>query len=95
MYHHFHKHRYVLEQSGEWSFVPPSVKRRWRVADKKTDKVEKLRKYMAMRRDRFLRIRYDMSPEYTRCLQGQVGMFGNSVVLEAVVLWSALHPPPS
>eukprot|EP00752_Nemacystus_decipiens_P013794 g12246.t1 len=57
MYHHFHKHRYVLEQSGEWCFVPPSVKRRWRIADKKTDKVEKLRKYMAMRRDRFLRIR--------------------------------------
>ncbi|CAM9504447.1 unnamed protein product, partial [Ectocarpus fasciculatus] len=57
MYHHFHKHRYQLEQTGEWSFVPPSVKRRWRHAVKKTDKVEKLRAYMAMRRDRFLRIR--------------------------------------
>ncbi|CAB1100556.1 unnamed protein product [Ectocarpus sp. CCAP 1310/34] len=57
MYHHFHKHRYQLEQTGEWSFVPPSVKRRWRHAAKKTDKVEKLRAYMAMRRDRFLQIR--------------------------------------
>ncbi|CBJ33282.1 C2H2 zinc finger protein [Ectocarpus siliculosus] len=57
MYHHFHKHRYQLEQTGEWTFVPPSVKRRWRHAVKKTDKVEKLRAYMAMRRDRFLRIR--------------------------------------
>eukprot|EP00903_Cladosiphon_okamuranus_P016056 g14823.t1 len=57
MYHHFHKHRYELEQAGEWSFVPPSVKRRWRHADKKTEKVEQLRNYMAMRRDRFLRIR--------------------------------------
>ncbi|CAM9950179.1 unnamed protein product [Scytosiphon promiscuus] len=57
MYHHFHKHRYELEQTGEWSFVPPSVKRKWRHAAKKTDKVERLREYMAMRRDRFLRIR--------------------------------------
>lgn len=57
MYHDFHKHRYVLEQSGAWSFVPPSVKRKWRVAVDRTDKVEKLRAYMAMRRDRFLRIR--------------------------------------
>lgn len=63
MYHHFHKHRYQLEQAGAWSFVPPSVKRKWRHADKKTDKVEKLRKYMAMRRDRFLRIRYGIRPD--------------------------------
>lgn len=81
MYHHFHKHRYVLEQSGEWSFVPPAVKRKWRIADKKTEKVEKLRKYMAMRRDRFLRIRYDLSPECTRCLREKVVIFGISVVV--------------
>lgn len=57
MYHDFHKHRYVMEQSGEWSFIPPSVQRRWKIADKRTDAVEKLRMYRAMRRDRFLRIR--------------------------------------
>lgn len=67
MYHHFHKHRYELEQTGEWSFVPPSIKRKWRHADKQSDKVEKLRKYMAARRDRFLRIRYDVTPEQARC----------------------------
>lgn len=57
MYHHFHKHRHRLEQRGEWSFIPPSVQRKWKVATHKTDKVQRLRAFMAMRRDRFLRIR--------------------------------------
>lgn len=81
MYHHFHKHRYELEQAGEWSFVPPSVKRKWRHADKQTEKVEKLRKYMAMRRDRFLRIRCDATPVYTRYLQAEWVLGSSGVVV--------------
>ncbi|CAM9614988.1 unnamed protein product, partial [Choristocarpus tenellus] len=57
MYHDFHKHRYKLEQAGEWQYITPSMRRKWRVAKKVTKAVLELRKYVAMRRDRFLRIR--------------------------------------
>lgn len=58
MFHDFHKHRYVLEQSGEWAFIAPSVRRKWKIATKLTGNVQRLRAYMAMRRDRILRIRW-------------------------------------
>ncbi|CAM9159035.1 unnamed protein product [Discosporangium mesarthrocarpum] len=77
MYHDFHKHRYKLEQSGEWVFVPPSVQRKWRLSSRETRAVRELRAYAKMRRDRFLRI---------RALCGQVQRAGLSKNNEVITI---------
>ncbi|KAG5189674.1 hypothetical protein JKP88DRAFT_243187 [Tribonema minus] len=58
-YQDFHKHRFKAEQAGQWSYLTPSERRKWRKAGlgRESTALEAYRIYSHHRRDRMLRIR--------------------------------------